>query len=299
MVKCKKVKRMLARKDKEFGHTALHFAAGYNRPEVVKLLLTFKADVNAVGETEGATPLHLAATFGHVKVVKVLLSHPEIDVDIKERKYGGTPLHCAALRDGGEGNGHRAAEVAKLLLSHKPTSIHCRDKRLGGTPLHFAANFGCVEMVEFLLTHKDIDVDSKEQDLGATPLHLAAEKGRSGIVRLLLDDGRADINATTRLGVPLHFAAVEDSANYPEGDWKEIVRLLLSDPRLTTANHVTNKSAGTPVMTALLSKSINTFRELVNHPVVDLSITDGKGRSLKKLARSVFFISNLENADKI
>ena len=291
MVKCKKIKkikRMLAHKDKEFGHTALHFAAGYNRPEVVKLLLTFKADVNAVGDTEGATPLHLAATFGHVKVVKVLLSHPEIDVDIKERKYGGTPLHCAALSGGVEGNGHRAAEVAKLLLSHKPTSIHCRDKRLGGTPLHFAANFGCVEMVEFLLTHEDIDVNSKDQDVGATPLHLAAEKGRSGIVRLLLDDGRADINATTRLGVPLHYAAVEDSANNPEGDWKEIVRLLLSDPRLTTANHVTNKSAGTPVMTALLSKSINTFRELVNHPVVDLSITDGKGRSLKKLARSVF-----------
>ena len=288
MVKCKKVKRILARKDKEFGHTALHFAAGYNRPEVVKLLLTFKADVNAVGETEGATPLHLAATFGHVKVVKVLLSHPEIDVDIKERKYGGTPLHCAAFV---EGNGHRAAEVAKLLLSHKPTSIHCRDKRLGGTPLHFAANFGCVEMVEFLLTHEDIDVNSKDQDVGATPLHLAAEKGRSGIVRLLLDDGRADINAKTRLGVPLHFAAVEDSANYPEGDWKEIVRLLLSDPRLTTANHVdniNNSQEGTPVMTALLTKSINTFRELVNHPVVDLSITDGRGRSLKKLARSVF-----------
>ena len=84
---------------------------------------------------------------------------------------------------------------------------------------------------------------------------------------------------------------MEDSANNPEGDWKEIVRLLLSDPRLTTANHVdniNNSQEGTPVMTALLSQSINTFRELVNHPVVDLSITDGKGRSLKKLARSVF-----------
>ena len=75
---------------------------------------------------------------------------------------------------------------------------------------------------------------------------------------------------------PLHCAALEDH--------HEIVRLLLTSPRLNTANHVDDDGEA-PIMKALLFQSTNAFRELVNHPSVDLSTTNKAGWSLEMVAR--------------
>ena len=43
---------------------------------------------------KGYTPLHLAAERGHIECVKTLLSHPNINVNIKDNQ-GNTPLQVA------------------------------------------------------------------------------------------------------------------------------------------------------------------------------------------------------------
>ena len=53
-------------------HTPLHYAAGYNKPEVVELLLDKGADIHA-RSTLGITPLHFAARYNTPEVVALLL----------------------------------------------------------------------------------------------------------------------------------------------------------------------------------------------------------------------------------
>ena len=124
-----------------------------------------------------------------------------------------------------------------------------------------------------------MDVNCKDK-LGYTPLHRAAAGGDRGTATVLLNDPRVDVNAKTEDGdTPLHVAAASDQPG--------IVVLLLSSPRLNTGNHVSDRGEA-PVMTALLCESYESFRELIKHPSVNLSVTDEAGRSLDTVARSVF-----------
>ena len=127
-----------------------------------------------------------------------------------------------------------------------------------------------------LLNDDRVDVNSKT-DLGYTAFHFAVIDGHIATVQLFLNDVRVDVNSKTDLGsTPLHCAALEDH--------HEIVPLLLTSPRLNTANHVDDDGEA-PIMKALLFQSTNAFRELVNHPSVDLSTTNKAGWSLEMVAR--------------
>jgi len=86
----------------------LHLAAEEGHPDLAKLLLAGKADVNARNKID-ATPLHLAALKGHADMAKLLLACGA-DVNAKESKYGQTPLQLAASR------GHK--DAAELLRWH-------------------------------------------------------------------------------------------------------------------------------------------------------------------------------------
>src|ERR1017187_9836178 len=84
--------------------TALHFAVGWNRAEVVEFLLGNQADVNAANHA-GETALHLAAS-GNRKYIAELLLAKNPNVNAK-RNDGLTPLDQAVRK------GHN--EVAELL----------------------------------------------------------------------------------------------------------------------------------------------------------------------------------------
>jgi len=79
----------------DFGYTALHYAAQWNRIEVVKYLLQkgANADVNECG----ATPLHRAAYRGAFETCKLLVEH-HADVNAQDTSFHDdrTPLHKAA-----------------------------------------------------------------------------------------------------------------------------------------------------------------------------------------------------------
>jgi ankyrin repeat protein len=97
----------------ETGVTALHVAVNRGNTEAVKLLLDYRANVNAKcpsthGGWEGWTPFHVACRKGNLDIVGLLLAHVA-DVNAKSDK-GDTPLSLARK------NQH--AEVVELLLKH-------------------------------------------------------------------------------------------------------------------------------------------------------------------------------------
>jgi cytohesin len=122
--------------------TALEAAARHAKPDVVRLLLSRKADIGATDSSWG-TALHAAAqplTYGErneeevardlfrraAAVARLLI---DAGVDLKAEESGGrTALHQAAW--------HGNAEVAELLIA-KGADVNARDRQ-GKRPLFYA-----------------------------------------------------------------------------------------------------------------------------------------------------------------
>jgi uncharacterized protein len=96
--------------------TALHFAAFFNQPEAVVLLLERGADPHAVSPTFGnVTPLHSAATAGNNAAARALL---EAGADANARQAGGfTPTHAAAANGNAEMVDDLVAAGAEVMLT--------------------------------------------------------------------------------------------------------------------------------------------------------------------------------------
>ena len=97
-------------------------------------------------------------------------------------------------------------------------------------------------------------------------------------MKLLLEQPTVDLNYSDGgYGLTaLHLAATVDNV--------EAVRMLLADPRLTTANRY-ERCGQTPVMMAMDGNNMDALRELVAHPSVDLDTGHRDGRSLEEWAR--------------
>lgn len=67
--------------------TPLHFAAGYNRLDVCKLLVQkYKADVRAC-DRASLQPLHNAASYGHVKIAAFLIENgADVNAQVRKQK---------------------------------------------------------------------------------------------------------------------------------------------------------------------------------------------------------------------
>jgi ankyrin repeat protein len=93
------VKKILAAKPdpdvrNQFGATALHEAIWVSNLEVIKLLLDYGFDVNAVVPSNGYTPLHYAVWLNKPDAVILLIQH-KADRNIKDKK-NQTPLEKAS-----------------------------------------------------------------------------------------------------------------------------------------------------------------------------------------------------------
>jgi ankyrin repeat protein len=122
------------------GMTPLHDAADGGCDEVVKLLLSKGAEVNAK-RFDGATPLMSAADREHISTVEILLGNGA-DINAIDDK-GNTPLHWAVAREN--------KEVVEILLAHG-ANINLKNKE-DQTPMQFAARWHQPSMVEFLRQH--------------------------------------------------------------------------------------------------------------------------------------------------
>src|ERR1043166_3257174 len=125
-----KVKSILASRPElvnstdSYGRRPLHYAAQRGHTDIVKLLIDYKADVNAkVTERSAAgvvnwTPLHLAAERGRVAVAELLLEKGA-DIEAKD-VWDRTPLFLAVLE--------AQKEILEVLVAHK-ANVNVRDKR--------------------------------------------------------------------------------------------------------------------------------------------------------------------------
>jgi ankyrin repeat protein len=77
----------------ESGHTALHVAIFKSNLEVIKLLLDYGFDVNAVVPSNGYTPLHFTVWLNKPDAVRLLVLY-KANLDIKDNA-GQTPLQKA------------------------------------------------------------------------------------------------------------------------------------------------------------------------------------------------------------
>lgn len=184
-------------------HTPLHCAAFWDKREVIKLLITRDAAVNASGP-EG-TPLHLSSMLGNYGATELLISH---GARVNEKDSSGqTPLHQAIKMGSSIYYDPRAGKyqsidphleaqktgeflkVIKLLIT-AGSKLNIQDDASGFTPLHCAAINGKKEVVELLIS-RGADLNLKDRN-GRTPLKAAAERGHTEIDKLLRRHGAGE-----------------------------------------------------------------------------------------------------------
>jgi len=159
----------------------LMLAARLGYSECARLLLEFKADVNAFDKYLW-TALHEAARSGHVDCIQLLLAHGADPLAGTKEYYGYdhfkslkgfTPLHLASEA----GNAH----AVKALLECTPADVATTGRE---TPLLLAGN---VETARLLIAAgANIEAVSRT---GVTPLNTAALRGDLNVIRLLLESG--------------------------------------------------------------------------------------------------------------
>ncbi|XP_059621039.1 ankyrin repeat and KH domain-containing protein mask isoform X3 [Phlebotomus argentipes] len=173
--------------------TPLMEAASAGHVDIIKLLISHGADVNAQSST-GNTPLMYACAGGHVAAVQELLAHGANVEDHNEN--GHTPLMEAASA------GH--VEVAKILLEHG-AGINTHSNEFKESALTLACYKGHLDMVRFLL-EAGADQEHKTDEMH-TALMEASMDGHVEVARLLLDSGAQVNMPTDSFESPLTLAA--------------------------------------------------------------------------------------------
>ncbi|KUI70485.1 Ankyrin repeat and KH domain-containing protein mask [Cytospora mali] len=198
-------------------------------------------DINGQDEQSGDWPLKVAASHLQVDVVKVLLSYGA-DVHHLSSKHG-TVLMAAleagvapSLRKLESGRAKEMVAELSLPTSPRPSPSFedydwCRDEG----PSSFLHLWRCETVVQHLVS-AGANTNDKSRAFGP-PLHLACFLGSKGLVELLLEKG-ADINETAGYFEKAIFAALK-GAN-PD----IVVELLLERAPLTDHSH---PDYGTPL----------------------------------------------------
>jgi hypothetical protein len=138
----------------EGGNTPLKSAAWTGDFEMVRVLLNYKADVNARSDA-GWAPIHAVSEGFQISVI---------------------PNNCQSLPD-----------VARLLLEHGADVNAQISDGSGRTPLHVAMEYNRAEVIRVLLEH-GANVGAEDNN-GRTPFQIASAKGYNEIMKLLSEHG--------------------------------------------------------------------------------------------------------------
>lgn len=162
----------------ELGYTKMHIAVIDNDINMINMLISKGADVNAKSYDKGSsnycskcgpTPLHIASVMNNVKAANILIQNGA-NVDSRD-KDGMTPLHMAVAK--------KKIDVAKLLLDNG-ADVNQNDNFLNRTPLYWATDLIMAKLL--LAKGAKVDVTDKR---GITPSNFSDFSGHKDVANLL------------------------------------------------------------------------------------------------------------------
>ena len=242
--------------------------------EVVKLLISFGADINAKNASS-QTPLSLACSRNFYQVAELLLEFGCETGSI----YGDSfsPLHYASENNNGK--------LAEILLQYG-ADANVKDDKM--TPLHVAASSSGILAAQVLIKH-DADVEVVNL-LGETPLAVAAGHGNLPMIKLLIESGANVHTQDKRRRTPLILALCNMRYLEFEDAGLAVVRYLLNRGSSVNATDVYGRS---PVHYVNPSATREFFDLLLHHGAL-VNVPDENGETPLHFAASVGSSSSIE-----
>ncbi len=278
--------------------TALHLAAEHAPAEVVRQLLEYGADANALNG-KGQTALHLAAAVGKTESVRLLLTygarHATRDTKgLRAIEYALKGGHAAAakalLRSGSSlpvGYGSPLlrtwfkgdeAGYTTLLGAHEGI---CTADACGYTPLQLATRAGDRECVRALIA-AGADVHATGNGT-PRPLRLAVEQDDAATAALLIELG-ADVHAEPHLLIALES---ESRALLPVLVAAGANPMQQDESGRHAFSHCTWRGSPEDIFSALLAAGVNIHSRSKegDTPIFDIAASRGKERLAELIKR--------------
>ncbi|KYO36334.1 85/calcium-independent phospholipase A2 [Alligator mississippiensis] len=164
------------------GQSPLHLACQLGKEDTAVSLLKCRASCNITGAL--GFPIHTALKYSQKGCAQAILNTDVSQVQSKDPRYGGTPLHWA-----------KNAEMTRLLLL-----CGCEVNAVSNTAdtaLHIMVKRGRFDCAMVLVTHGAL-TNTKGQD-GNTPLHLAMKQDQLDMIKALIVFG-ADVDIPNDFG---------------------------------------------------------------------------------------------------
>uniref|UniRef100_A0A914PXC8 Uncharacterized protein n=1 Tax=Panagrolaimus davidi TaxID=227884 RepID=A0A914PXC8_9BILA len=163
-----------------FRTTPLHYACMSGNFELVKKLISLKANVNAQQDITQMTPLHFACQYEEEDIIKFLLRNGAKATITDEN--GNTPLHFVVRCSD---NVEIVKTIIKAIEKDKKETFICEKNSNGIAAIRLAVEHNRLEIAEFLLK---FHVSTHSHHSHETLLvHLAAQKKSPEMVSLLIE----------------------------------------------------------------------------------------------------------------
>ena len=297
-------------KEKWGGQTALMWASARRHPEMMQLLISKGADVNASSinrdyqrhvtaegrpknlDSGGFTPLLYAARENCMACVEVLLKN-RVDIDLPDPD-GVSPLLLAIMNSNWDLSRQLILSGADVnqwnVFGEAPlfTAVDLRSRIDGGrATIDFPNKASGLEIVTLLLEHgadpntqlffKPANTRSAINTRGATPLIRAANNGDLEIVKILLEHGADATIPTADRQTPLH-SVLSGRATEPQA--LELIRVLQKAGTdvnvIALINHREELRGGTALHYAVRKRYKEVIKQLASFGI-DMNAADQDG----------------------